>query len=73
MLLGIVMIMLWMNWVLALLVFMLKPLFLAFPKIIGRKTAAFLRRQNEAYELYNETLELFIQVRGSNQGILKIL
>ena len=71
MLLGIAVIMLWMNWVLALLVFTLNPLFLGFSKIIGKKTAAYMRKQNEAYQLYNEmlneTLELFIQVRASNQ------
>ena len=80
MLFGVAIIMLWMNWVLALLVFTLNPIFLAFSKIIGRKTGAYLRRQNEAYQLYNEmineTLELFIQVRASNQeksffGILR--
>jgi len=71
MLVGIASVMLWMNWVLALLVFMLNPLFLAFSRLLGRKTGALLRRQHEAYELYhellNETLELFIQVRASNQ------
>ncbi|MCO4846160.1 MAG: ABC transporter ATP-binding protein [Sulfurovum sp.] len=71
MLVGIAAIMLWMNWVLALLVFMLNPLFLAFSRLLGRKTGALLRRQHEAYQLYhellNETLELFIQVRASNQ------
>ena len=71
MLIGIAAIMLWMNWVLALLVFMLNPIFLAFSRILGRKTGELLRRQHEAYELYhellNETLELFIQVRASNQ------
>jgi len=80
MLLGIAVIMLWMHWILAVLVFTLNPLFLGFSKIIGRKTGAYLRKQNEAYQLYNEmineTLELFIQVRASNQessffGILK--
>ncbi len=71
MLVGIAAVMLWMNWVLALLVFMLNPLFLGFSRLLGRKTGALLRRQYEAYELYhellNETLELFIQVRASNQ------
>jgi len=80
MLLGIALVMLWMNWMLALLVFVLNPIFLGFSRIIGRKTGAYLRKQNEAYELYNEmineTLELFIQVRASNQeksffGILR--
>ncbi len=71
MLVGIAAVMLWMNWVLALLVFMLNPLFLGFSRLLGRKTGELLRRQYEAYELYhellNETLELFIQVRASNQ------
>ncbi len=80
MLVGIAAIMLWMNWVLALLVFMLNPLFLGFSRLLGRKTGELLRRQHEAYQLYhellNETLELFIQVRASNQersffGILR--
>ena len=76
---GIAAVMLWMNWVLALLVFILNPLFLGFSRIIGRKTGEFMRRQNEAYELYhealNETLELFVQVRASNQerSIFKLL
>ena len=71
MLVGIAAVMLWMNWILALLVFILNPLFLGFSRILGRKTGELLRRQYEAYELYhellNETLELFIQVRASNQ------
>lgn len=80
MLAGIAAVMLWMNWVLALLVFMLNPIFLGFSKLLGRKIGELLRRQHEAYQLYhellNETLELFIQVRASNQersffGILR--
>jgi len=71
MLVGIAAVMLWMNWVLALLVFMLNPLFLGFSRLLGRKTGELLRRKHEAYQLYhellNETLELFIQVRASNQ------
>jgi ATP-binding cassette subfamily C protein len=71
MLVGIAAVMLWMNWVLALLVFVLNPFFLAFSRVLGRKTGELLRRQHEAYELYHEllteTLELFVQVRASNQ------
>ena len=71
MLVGIALIMFWMNWVLALLVFAVNPFFLAFSRLLGRKTGKLLRRQQEAYEVYhellNETLELFIQVRASNQ------
>ena len=71
MLVGIAAVMLWMNWILALLVFVLNPFFLAFSRVLGRKTGELLRRQHEAYELYHEllgeTLELFVQVRASNQ------
>ena len=71
MLIGIAAVMIWMNWVLALLVFILNPFFLAFSKLLGRKTSELLRRKYEAYQLYhellNETLELFVQVRASNQ------
>lgn len=71
MLVGIAAIMLWMNWILAALVFILNPFFLGFSRLLGRKTGELLRRQHEAYQLYhellNETLELFIQVRASNQ------
>mgnify|MGYP000635276404 FL=1 len=71
MLVGIAAVMFWMNWILAILVFLLNPFFLAFSKLLGRKTGELLRRQYQAYEVYNEllheTLELFIQVRASNQ------
>lgn len=71
MLVGIAAVMLWMNWVLALLIFVLNPFFLTFSKLLGRKTGKLLRQKHEAYTLYhellNETLELFIQVRASNQ------
>ena len=71
MLAGIAAVMFWMNWILALLVFILNPLFLGFSRLLGRKTGELLRRQHEAYQVYhellNETLELFIQVRASNQ------
>jgi ATP-binding cassette subfamily C protein len=71
MLVGIAAVMLWMNWALALLVFLLNPLFLAFSRLLGKKTGKLLRRKHEAYQVYhellNETLELFVQVRASNQ------
>ncbi|MGC9350561.1 MAG: ABC transporter ATP-binding protein [Sulfurovum sp.] len=71
MLVGIAAVMLWMNWMLAILIFLLNPFFLAFSRLLGRKTGELLRRQYKAYEVYNEllneTLELFIQVRASNQ------
>jgi len=71
MLIGIAVIMLKMNWILAILVFLLNPFFLAFSRMLGRKTGQLLRKQHQAYQLYhellNETLELFIQVRAAGQ------
>jgi len=71
MLFGIAVVMLWMNWMLALIVFLLNPLFLAFSRLLGRKTRKLMKQKQEAYQLYQEllqeTLELFIQVRASHQ------
>ena len=71
MLTGVAGVLLWMEWRLALLVFLLNPFFLGFSKILGRKTGELLRRQHEAYQVYQEllaeTLDLFVQVRASNQ------
>jgi len=71
MLFSIVLIMFWMHGTLTLIVLILNPIFLGLAKIIGRKTSVYLKRKNEMYQLYSEmlheTLELFIQVRVSNQ------
>jgi ATP-binding cassette, subfamily C, bacterial len=77
---GILAVMFYISWPLALLVIILNPLFLGVSRIIGRKAGQLLRRQFEAYEAYmdmlGEILELFVQVRASNQehaffGMLK--
>ena len=71
MLFSIIIIMFWMHWTLTLIVLILNPIFLGLAKIIGRKTSAYLKQKNEMYQRYNEmlheTLELFMQVRVSNQ------
>jgi ATP-binding cassette subfamily C protein len=71
MLVGVAGVLFWMEWRLALLVFIVNPLFLGTARILGRHTARLLRRRQEAVqryqELLDETLELFIQVRASNQ------
>jgi ATP-binding cassette subfamily C protein len=78
--LGILGVMFYISWPLALMVIMLNPVFFGISRIIGRKAGTLLRRQHEAYEGYqdamSEVLELFIQVRASNQertffGLLK--
>ena len=71
MLVGVGAILFWMEWRLALLVLLVNPLFLGFARILGRKTGALLKKQHEAYQLYqellSETMELFLQVRASNR------
>ncbi|SFV90280.1 ABC-type multidrug transport system, ATPase and permease component [hydrothermal vent metagenome] len=71
MLLGVGAVMMWMNWVLALLVLLINPFTFAFSKLLGRKTAKLLKKRHEAYQIYNEllteTLELMMQVRASNR------
>ncbi len=61
----------WIQWELALAVLLFHPLFWAFGRWLGRRSAAYLRRRQQAfqryYELLTETLEMFVQVRASNQ------
>jgi len=68
---GIMGVMFYISWPLAVMVMVLNPLFLGFSRIAGRKAGELLRRQNEAYDVYQsllgEVLELFAQVRASNQ------
>jgi len=71
MLIGITVVMFFISWPLALMVILINPLFLGFSRLLGHKIGELLRRQHEAYDGYydllDETLELFVQVRASNQ------
>ena len=71
MLLGITIIMISMNWMLALFILLLNPFVVLFSKILGRKVAKLLKQKHEAYQIYqemiHETVELFVQVRASNR------
>ena len=71
MLAGIGAILLWMNWALTLVVFLLVPLMLLISKYLGRLNREYVRKKNESYQAYlellNDTIELFSQVRASNQ------
>ena len=80
MFIGILGIMFYISWPLTLLMIILNPLFFGISRILGRRASVLLRRQHEAYESYQEmlgeVLELFMQVRASNQernffGLLK--
>ncbi len=77
---GVLAVMFYISWPLALTVVLLNPLFLGFSRLIGKRASSLRRRQSEAYgayqDLMTEILELFIQVRASNQehtffGLLK--
>jgi len=71
MLIGIGAILLWMNWALTLVVFLIVPLMLFVSKYLGRLNRQYIKAKNESYqryiELLNDTIELFSQVRASNQ------
>jgi ATP-binding cassette subfamily C protein len=71
MLLGVGTILVWMNWQLSVAIFVLVPTMLVVAKYLGRLNRQYVRKKNEAYqsytELLNDTIELFSQVRASNQ------
>ncbi|WP_345990692.1 ABC transporter ATP-binding protein [Sulfurimonas sp. HSL1-2] len=80
MFIGILGVMFTISWQLTLLLMVLNPIFFGISKILGRRAGALVRRQHEAYEeyhdMFSEILELFVQVRASNQernffGLLK--
>jgi ATP-binding cassette subfamily C protein len=68
---GVLGVMFYISWPLALMVLVLNPLFLGFSRLIGKRAARLWRRQSEAYgdyqDLMTETLELFVQVRASHR------
>jgi ATP-binding cassette subfamily C protein len=68
---GVGMILLWMNWQLTIFIFILIPSLLVISKFLGRMNRNELKAKNEAYQSYTEmvhdTIELFSQVRVSNQ------
>jgi ATP-binding cassette subfamily C protein len=70
-LIGVAAVLFWMNWILALLVLTVHPFFLAFSKLLGRKTGKLLKRKHEAYQVYqellHETLELLMQIRAASK------
>jgi len=71
MLLGIGSILVWMNWQLTIVIFVPVPTMLVISKYLGRLSRQYVKEKNQAYqsyiELLNDTIELFSQVRASNQ------
>ncbi len=70
-LLGIAAVLLWIHWQLALFIIILNPLVIAFTTRLARKVSKLKKEENRAIELFQsaltETLDLFGQIRASNQ------
>ncbi len=69
--LGVAAVLLWIHWQLALMILLLNPFIILMTTKIGRKVARLKRTENAKTALFqealSETLELFWQVRASNQ------
>ncbi len=70
-LIGIAAVLLWIHWQLALFIIILNPLVITFTTRLARKVSKLKKEENRAIELFQsaltETLDLFGQIRASNQ------
>jgi len=68
---GTAVVLLWMNWQLALFILVLNPLVIWVTTVFGRKVKELKRRENSAYQLFQEslaeTLDAIQQIRASNR------
>ncbi|MFV0481663.1 MAG: ABC transporter ATP-binding protein [Campylobacteraceae bacterium] len=59
------------SWQMAILVFIFNPFVIIFTSKLSKKVAKYKKEENKAYELFQEsiaeTLNLFVQIRASNQ------
>jgi ATP-binding cassette subfamily C protein len=69
--LGTAMVLLWMHWQLALFILFMNPLVIYVTMVFGRKVKELKRRENAAYEAFQEslaeTLDAIQQIRASNR------
>jgi ATP-binding cassette subfamily C protein len=69
--LGTAVVLLWMHWQLALFILFLNPLVIYVTTVFGRKVKELKRRENSAYEAFQEslaeTLDAIQQIRASNR------
>lgn len=70
-LIGIAAVLLWIHWELALFIIVLNPLVITFTTRLARKVSKLKKEENRAIEIFQsaltETLDLFGQIRASNQ------
>ncbi|MEN8179004.1 MAG: ABC transporter ATP-binding protein [Pseudomonadota bacterium] len=68
---GTAIVLLWINWPLALFILFLNPIVIYFTMIFGRKVKQLKRRENSAFQAFQETLEETLdaiqQIRASNR------
>jgi len=68
---GTALILLWMHWPLALFILLLNPFVVYVTTVFGRRVKALKRRENSAYQLFQEalaeTLDAIQQIRASNR------
>ncbi len=70
-LVGVAVVLLWMNWQLALFILLLNPLVIGFSTRLGKKVKELKRRENSAFEIFQEalteTLDALNQIRAMNR------
>ena len=70
-LVGAAMVLLWMNWQLALFILFLNPLVVYFTIMLGKRVKHLKQRENKAFEVFQgaltETLDAIHQIRASNR------
>ncbi len=70
-LVGVAVVLFWMNWQLALFILLLNPLVIGFSSRLGKKVKEWKRRENSAFELFQEalaeTLDALAQIRAMNR------
>lgn len=69
--LGTAMVLLWINWPLALFILLLNPIVIYFTMVFGRKVKLLKKRENSAFQAFQESLEETLdaiqQIRASNR------
>ncbi len=70
-LVGVAIVLFWMNWQLALFILLLNPLVIGFSTRLGKKVKELKRRENSAFEIFQEalteTLDALNQIRAMNR------
>ncbi len=70
-LLGVAIVLLWMNWQLALFILLLNPVVIGFSTRLGKKVKDLRKRENMAFEVFQEalteTLDAIAQIRAMNR------